>query len=157
MSKLLGQDAGAATPETLASDARALADALHGGAWMLMRRMRPLERLEGVSGPAIWTLSSIVEHPGITPSALAHDAAVSLPTVSRAVKELDEAGLIERRPDPNDRRTQRLHATALGGRRLKDGRRRRISRLAVALQTLDVKDRVALARAAALLKALGNV
>lgn len=146
-----------AAPEAVAADAMALADALHAATWMLLRRMRPLEKLEGISGPAIWTLASIVERPGITPSQLANEAQVSLPTVSRAVKELDGAGLIERRPDPEDRRTQRLHATSLGLRRLKDGRRRRISRLAAALQKLDAKDRLALARAAELLRALGDL
>jgi DNA-binding MarR family transcriptional regulator len=146
-----------AAPETVAADAMALADALHAATWMLLRRMRPLEKLEGISSPAIWTLASVVERPGSTPSQLANEAQVSLPTVSRAVKELDGAGLVERRPDPDDRRTQRLHATPLGLRRLKDGRRRRISRLAAALQKLDEKDRLALARAAELLRALGDL
>jgi DNA-binding MarR family transcriptional regulator len=142
------------SPDGLAEDPMALADALHAAALMLFRRMRPMERLEGVSGPALLTLAQVALSPGITPSSLAAIEQVSLPTVSRAIKELDAAGLIERRPDPDDRRTQRLHATSAGLRRLKDGRRRRVGRLAATLQRLAPEDRLALGRAVELLRAL---
>jgi DNA-binding MarR family transcriptional regulator len=158
MGKALTMIAVAAKPrEALAADAMALADALHAASWVMLRRLRPLERLEGVSVPAIWALNLIVLNPAITPSEIAEAEGVSLPTVSRALKELDGAGLVERRADPNDARTQRLHATALGVRRLKDGRRRRVGRLAAALQKLPEKDRAALARAAVALRALGEL
>jgi DNA-binding MarR family transcriptional regulator len=149
-------DLAASPANDLAEDPMVLADALQTACWQVIRRMRPLERLEGVNAPALWVLTIIADKPGITPSGVASAEQVSLPTVSRSLKELDEAGLIERRADPMDRRTQRLYATALGMRRLKDGRRRRVGRLAVALQALKPKDRAELARAAELLRALNG-
>jgi DNA-binding MarR family transcriptional regulator len=147
-------DLPASPANDVVEDPMMLADALQTACWQVIRRMRPLERLEGVNAHALWVLTIIADKPGVTPSAVAAAEQVSLPTVSRSLKELDEAELIERRPDPNDRRTQRLYATALGMRRLKDGRRRRLSRLAMALQKLKPKERAQLARAAELLRAL---
>ncbi len=138
----------------MAEDPMMLADALQTACWQLVRQLRPLERLEGVNLPALWVLTIIADQPGITPSGVANAEKVSLPTVSRSLKELDEAGLLERRPDPKDRRTQRLYVTALGMRRMKDGRRRRVSSLAVTLQRMKPKERAQLARAAELLRAL---
>lgn len=147
-------DAPPAPANDAGEDPMALADALQIACWRVIRRMRPLERLEGVSAPALWVLGIVIDNPGVTPSGIAAAEQVSLPTVSRSLKELDDAGLIERRPDPDDRRTQRLHATTVGVRRMKDGRRRRVSRLAMALQRLSPKDRAQIARATELLRAL---
>lgn len=131
-----------------------LADALQLTCWNVVGRMRPLERLEGVNLPALWALGIIAARPGITPSGIAAAGQVSLPTVSRSLKELDEGGMIERRPDLKDRRTQRLYVTTLGMRRFRDGRRRRVSRLATVLQDMKPEERAQLARAVELLQAL---
>lgn len=47
---------------------------------------------------------------------LAEDLAVTQPTASQAVDALARKGLVERRPDPADRRAARLHLTAAGRR-----------------------------------------
>jgi DNA-binding MarR family transcriptional regulator len=96
----------------------------------------------------------IVFNPGVTPTALAEAEQVSAPTVSRALKELDGQGLIERRATPDDRRSQTLFPTPKGKRRLENGRKARVARLARALGKLPAADRVALERA---VRALGSL
>ncbi|MCJ8139009.1 MarR family winged helix-turn-helix transcriptional regulator [Falsirhodobacter halotolerans] len=51
---------------------------------------------------------------GITQTALAARAGVDGSTLVRAVTQLIDAGLIERRPDMNDRRARRLYLTNKG-------------------------------------------
>ena len=48
----------------------------------------------------------------ITQSALAERLDVEPITLCRMVDRLEDAGLVERRPDPGDRRARRLHLTA---------------------------------------------
>ena len=54
--------------------------------------------------------------------------------------------------DPEDARAVRLEATAQGTKLLQQGRRRRIKRLAAALQTLTPEELEVLARAAAIVE-----
>lgn len=70
-------------------------------------------------GPA--RLTTVAEKTGFDPS-----------TVSRQVADLEKAGLLDREPDPADRRAILLRATQDGQEllaRLSQGRRRRIERL----------------------------
>jgi DNA-binding MarR family transcriptional regulator len=75
-------------------------------------------------------------------------------TISRLVQELEREGLVARKSDPQDRRVQRVQATARGRRLLQEGRRRRVARLAADLARLPDADRRLLERAAALLARL---
>lgn len=134
-----------------------LADRLHSAAIRLLRRLRQEDAHAGVSGPGLSALSVLAFNDGLTPTALAHIEQVSLPTVSRALKELDAQDLIERRVDPEDRRSQRLHVTDAGRARFAEGRARRVDRLARALDTLSPEDRDTLARAVRVLAGLGPV
>lgn len=54
-------------------------------------------------------------------------------TVSRKVAALVDAGLVERRVDPDDGRAHLLAATATGAQKCADGRRRRIAMVASVL------------------------
>jgi DNA-binding MarR family transcriptional regulator len=54
-------------------------------------------------------------------------------TVSRKVAALVDAGLVERRVDPDDGRAHLLAATAAGAQKCADGRRRRIEMVTAAL------------------------
>ena len=57
-------------------------------------------------------LSVLRRHEGINQGGLAEILEVEPITVCRMVDRLQEAGLVERRPDPADRRSWRLHLTA---------------------------------------------
>ncbi len=51
---------------------------------------------------------------GCTQQALAKSLMIELPSLTRTIKQLQEQGLIERRPDPNDRRAHCLWLTDSG-------------------------------------------
>lgn len=51
---------------------------------------------------------------GLTQRELAGLMAIENPTLVRLLDSLEEQGLIERRPCPNDRRARRLHLTSAG-------------------------------------------
>lgn len=51
---------------------------------------------------------------GLTQRELAGLMAIENPTLVRLLDSLEQQGLIERRPCPNDRRARRLHLTAAG-------------------------------------------
>lgn len=51
---------------------------------------------------------------GLTQRELASLMAIENPTLVRLLDSLEEQGLIERRPCPNDRRARRLHLTSSG-------------------------------------------
>jgi DNA-binding MarR family transcriptional regulator len=64
---------------------------------------------------------------------LASCSHLDISTVSRHVAQLDRAGLVERTPDPDDRRAHRLQLTEAGRNRLHEAfeRRRALLRRAV--------------------------
>lgn len=68
----------------------------------------------GVSGPQLSYLLHINHLPGITQDELAAIIYVNKSTVARQVNSLENNGLIERIPDPNDRRRLQLYPTQLG-------------------------------------------
>jgi DNA-binding MarR family transcriptional regulator len=77
---------------------------------------------------------------------LAADAFLDLSTVSRQVRSLVERGLVERHPDPEDRRGSMLTATAAGRAAFEHYRRRRDRRLEALLEPWSGADRYQLIR-----------
>lgn len=77
---------------------------------------------------------------------LAADAFLDLSTVSRQVRSLVERGLVERYPDPEDRRGTLLRATDAGRATFQDYRRQRDARLAALLESWPAEDRADLVR-----------
>lgn len=137
-------------------DALQTADRLHSAAIHLLRRLRAEDPASGLSAPRLSALSVVVFAGPLTMSALAEAEQVRPPTVSRLVKELEAERLVEREQDPDDRRVQRVSATAKGRRLLEAGRKRRVARLAEELERLAPTDRKVLARAARLLERLAT-
>ena len=77
--------------------------------------------------------------------ALATRIGASDPTVSRAVDGMVAAAIVERKPDPDDRRAV-LHVATAKGRDWVERRRREVeAALAVALESFSPADRVRLA------------
>ena len=81
----------------------------------LMRRSFD-ERVRGigVTRPQWQVLSLLVRHEGINQGGLADILEVEPITLGRMIDRLQEAGLVERRPDPVDRRAWRLFLTDKG-------------------------------------------
>lgn len=57
-------------------------------------------------------LGNVSRNPGIRQVELAEILEVQPITLARLIDQLAEAGLVERRPDPNDRRAFQLHVTS---------------------------------------------
>jgi DNA-binding MarR family transcriptional regulator len=74
-------------------------------------------------------------------------------TVSRHIARLEAAGLVETRPDPNDRRCAQLHTTPLGTRRIDEIR---AARRAPLRQVLDGWSEAERDQLAALLRRLNT-
>ena len=131
-----------------------LADGLHSAAIHLLRRLRRQDDASGLSAPQLSALSVIVFGGPITLGALATAEQVRPPTITKLVATLEEAGLVDREVDTEDRRIVRLRATARGTKLLHEGRQRRVGSLAASLATLSTSDRAKLAQALPVLERL---
>jgi DNA-binding MarR family transcriptional regulator len=81
----------------------------------LMRRsFDERARKIGVTRPQWQVLSLLLRHEGINQGGLADILEVEPITLGRMIDRLQEAELVERRPDPADRRAWRLFITAKG-------------------------------------------
>ena len=117
-----------------------IADRLHSAAIHLLRRIRSQDTAMGLSAPASSALSVIVFRGSLTLGELAAAEQVRPPTITRLVKVLEAQGLVAREVDPDDRRVQRLRATAKGDRVLHEGRERRVRALAEAIRGLTPRE-----------------
>ncbi len=79
---------------------------------LLRRRFDARVRSLGVSRTQWQVLFALSRNEGINQAGLAETLDVETITVGRMVDRLEEAGLVERRADPADRRAWRLHLTA---------------------------------------------
>jgi DNA-binding MarR family transcriptional regulator len=99
-------------------------------------------------------LASVDRHGPLTPSELAAREQIQRPTATRIVDRLVAEGLVERTPDPDDRRSLRIATTSRGRATLRAARHRKTAFLARALADLGPEDRATLERAAVLLEGL---
>ena len=130
----------------------AVADALHSAAIHLLRGVRKEDERTGVGPARLSALSVLVFAGPLRPTELARIEQVKPPTMTKVIAGLEAAGLVRRRNDVEDARAVRLEATARGTRLLQEGRRRRVERLASALQPLASDELELLARAAAIIE-----
>lgn len=75
------------------------------------RRFDERTRSFGITGPQLRALVAIMRFPGINQGALAERLDVEPITTCRMVDRLEQAGLVERRRDPHDRRAWQLFLT----------------------------------------------
>ena len=130
----------------------AAADALHSAAIHLLRGVREEDERTGVGPARLSALSVLVFGGPMRLTDLARIEQVKPPTMTKVVAGLESAGLVRRKVDDEDARAVRLEATARGTKLLQEGRRRRVERLAAALDGLDADEVEALVRAAAILE-----
>jgi DNA-binding MarR family transcriptional regulator len=129
-----------------------VANRLHSAAIHLLRRVRAQDDAMGLTAPLASALSVIVFGGPLSLGALATAEQVRPPSITRIVRELEARGLVVREATPQDRRVQRVRATAKGRRVLEAGRARRVASLAAALAALPPAELAALEHAAAILE-----
>jgi DNA-binding MarR family transcriptional regulator len=123
------------------------ADALHSLAVRLLRAVRIEDEATGLGAARLSALSVLVYGGPQTLGGLAAVERISLPTMTRIAAALTRLGYARREHMDGDRRYVRLTATDSGARLLKNGRERRVNRLAALLEGLSPGDRDICARA----------
>lgn len=124
---------------------------------VLLRLNRELRRETeqlGVTGTQATLLRHVRLAPGLSLRELAESEGISAPSLSGHVNRLEEAGLVRRVRDEDDRRRVGLELTADGERLLRRVRARRTTWLASRLDALDDRDRRAVAHALPALRRL---
>ncbi|MGD2027113.1 MAG: MarR family transcriptional regulator [Anaerolineales bacterium] len=114
-----------------------LADRLHSTAIHLLRGLRPQDERTGISARRLSALSVIAFAGPISLSNLAEAEQVSLPVTSRMMKDMEYEGLVERIPDPDDRRSARIQITSRGQALFDQARQQRIQAIADKLAALE--------------------
>ena len=131
------------------NDVESLADALTYLA-RAMHRPRAWEELAkraGVSldrpGAAILHILAVCDKEKINCNVqhLAHNLGIEAPSVSRKLQELEQTGMLARKPNTQDRRTVILHLTARGRGALSRIQRAKRESLAELLQNWSAADR----------------
>jgi DNA-binding MarR family transcriptional regulator len=82
---------------------------------LFRKRFDITARQFGVTGPQWRVLVALNRTPGLNQVALATWLEVETITTGRMIDRLEKAGLVERRPDPADRRAWLLYATPAAG------------------------------------------
>lgn len=84
----------------------------------------PALRDVGITAAQFQVLGVIRAEPGLSGAALARDSMLTPQSTNEIVVALERAGLLERFPDPSDRRTRRIRLTARGERAIAAGSER---------------------------------
>jgi DNA-binding MarR family transcriptional regulator len=122
----------------------AVANRLRPALLKLARELRRESHALGVTGGQVSVLFQIQQNRGIGVRDLAALERVSPASMSSHVDRLERAGLIQRTPDPSDRRRQGLSLSTEGERVLRSVKSRRTAWLASRLQQLSPDEVAAL-------------
>jgi DNA-binding MarR family transcriptional regulator len=117
------------------------------------RRMR----VHGGVGPTssqVSALATVEKYGPLRIGDLAYREGVAAPTMTRVVAALDQLGYLERKPDPDDRRSSQVGISAAGRDLLETLRRDRTAYLANRVATLTESERAQLVTALPILEAL---
>lgn len=139
-------------PNKTSNDSQAIAGQLHSVSIHLLRKLRREDAGSDLNAPRLSALSVIVLGGPLTLGELAAAEQVRPSTMSRIVSALKEQGLVATKQNADDGRSAHLTATAAGRRLLIRGRQRRVHALAVRIDGLTVEKRIALRKAAEILK-----
>ena len=129
-----------------------VADSLHSAAIRLLRGVRKEDVRSGLGPARLSALSVLVFAGPMRLSDLARIEQVRPPTMTKVVAGLEARGLVRRRADIEDARAVRMEATTRGKKLLQEGRRRRVARLAKALDGLSSDELDLVRRAAAVIE-----
>jgi DNA-binding MarR family transcriptional regulator len=126
---------------------------------LLLRRARRLslgiaaEVHPGLDSTSYGMLVLLDEHGPVRAADIVGLVGLDKSTVSRQLSALSGLGLVERLPDPTDRRASLVQVTAVGHDRLARAREDRLTHLRTYLHSWDVHDVAELARLLGLLNA----
>lgn len=108
----------------------------------LMRRQFDVAaRQIGVTRPQWQVLTLLARHAGINQGGLADILEVEPITLGRMIDRLQESQMVERRPDPADRRAWRLYLTPRGEDQIERLKPHALETLDAALEGLSVEER----------------
>lgn len=127
---------------------------LHGALVNVLRLLRDVDRESGVSPSRLSALSVLVFVGPMSQAELARIEAVSAPSISLLVRELETEGLVERTADPADARRTIVSASKAGRDLMLRCQRRRLEWLGEAIGRLPAESQRALAKSSQHLDAL---
>jgi DNA-binding MarR family transcriptional regulator len=133
-----------ATTTTSSANNTEVANRLRPALLKVARELRRESHALGVRAGHVTLLIQIHRRQGIGVNELAALERVSPPAMSGHIRRLERAGLVQRTPDPRDRRRQGLSVTAEGERVLRSVKSRRTAWLAARLKDLDPEEIAAL-------------
>lgn len=119
----------------------------------LARRLRQ-EADPGLTPSQLVALATIERHGPLSPSELAEIERIQRPTVTRILRGLVDAGLVDRRPDPADGRSALVEIEERGSALLSQLRSRKNAYLSRRLAGLEPGELETLDRAAGILERL---
>jgi len=120
----------------------------------VVRLFRHVNPAGGLSLTSAATLASLDREGPARLTELATQQGVSQPAMTQLVTRLQDAGLAERVPDPDDGRVVRVHITETGRTELARRRTARIARLGTLFDRLSADERAALSAALPAIRAL---
>ena len=126
------------------TDLNRIANTVHSVSLRLLRQVRVVDAIAGLSGPRISLLSVLVFGGPLPIGKLASIEQISGPAITRLVDGLAREGLAERIRSDDDRRVVLVRATRAGKKRLEEGRARRVRAMAETLEPLDPKEQAGL-------------
>ena len=121
----------------------------------LARKLRT-HTTSGLTPTQLSALGMVYRDGPLTLGELAHAEQVRAPSITRTVDLLEKAGLVERRPNPNDARAVMVAVTSAGEDLVKQIRKARRSWLAAQWAQLSHSERQALQQAAPVLRRLAQ-
>jgi len=127
------------------------ASALNSGASHLLRSLRAVDRLAGLTPQRLSALSVLVFTGPCSLGSLASAEGVAGPTMTRIVDGLIDAGLAERQVHPTDGRAVLIAATGAGDALMRTAQQRRVDALTEAVAVLPAAAQRQIVSAAGLL------
>ena len=140
------EERGEIDPDGRRSSDASVVDSVMHALMAVGRLMRQRVDGDSLDPGTFWLLKTVSASGPMRVTELAGCSNLDTSTVSRHVTQLDRAGLIERTPDPDDRRAHRLQLTPAGQELLSDAFRRRRTLLRRGLRDWDADDVVQLDR-----------
>jgi DNA-binding MarR family transcriptional regulator len=137
-----------------ATEVAPLASELRVVVGQLIRRLRAEQQRFSMSQGSV--LGRLDREGPSSVSDLAAAERVRPQSMAQTVADLESAGMVGRRPDPDDRRRALVSLTDMGMATLLADRRQREGWLAGEIEKLSPRDRATLARAVALLAAIAD-
>ncbi len=109
----------------------------------LMRRLFPTDSDHAAEELPLAQLRvcSVLQHGPRSMSGLSDELGISVSAVTQLADRLEQAGMVERVPEPDDRRVRRLQLTTRGAETMQGRRRRRIGRVREAMATMSEEER----------------